>query len=253
MIIEDLKRGGISVDKNAHVSFLHSIKNSVPLILLPGSYSDALQFKGLLKHLPDECSVVIVEARGHGQSWPPVKKGSINLFARDVVAVANELGLEKFHVGGHSIGGMIAIEVARICPEKVAGVVSIEGWTNHRAAKDAYKGIDMNCTLSKEQLEYKRRNRERVLKNWTKKQVKHFGTRWRKWDGLPFLSESTIPILEIYGDRGSGAADQDLLQIPRRENIQFVVIENGSHSLPLQYPEKLAHLIIDFLRDSSND
>jgi len=33
------------------------------------------------------------------------------------------------------LGGMIAIEVAELCPESVKGVVSIEGWTNARHPK----------------------------------------------------------------------------------------------------------------------
>ena len=248
MNYETLERGKIQVEKDACVSFLHALKESIPLVLLPGSFSDAMQFKPLLEHLPMDRSVIIVEHRGHGQSWPPVKRGSINLFALDAVAVTNQLGTGKFYVAGHSIGGMIAIEVARICPEKVAGVISIEGWTNHRAARAAYKGVDMNCTLTGEQRAYKKRNRERVLKNWTKKQIKHFGTRWRKWNGFSFLKETSLPILEIYGDRGSGPVDQDALQVPRRENIKFTVIKNGSHSLPLQYPKELAGLMMDFMK-----
>jgi predicted alpha/beta hydrolase family esterase len=61
----------------------------------------------------------------------------IERFAEQVVRVLDELYDRPVCVGGHSIGGMVAIQVAGSAPERVAGVISLEGWTSHRAARAA--------------------------------------------------------------------------------------------------------------------
>ncbi len=246
---ETLLRKSVPLD-DGHLSFLHSARLDKPLVLLPGSFSDASQFRALLETFPDDFPVIIVENRGHGGSWPPAKHGSIGLFARDVVQVLDALHVDTFFVGGHSIGGMIAIEVGNACRDRVLGIISIEGWTNYKALKSAYKGIPTTQTLTPEQERVRLASRERVTKNWTRKQILHFGRIWKKWNGLSFLIDSTMPIVEIYGDRGTEPPSCEALFIPRKKNIRFIIVENGSHSLPLQHPEKLAAIILAFLEEN---
>lgn len=247
MRFDVLHRQEIGV-KGGHVSFLHTPTLDKPLVLLPGSFSDAHQFEAMLAHFPGDLSVIIIETRGHGESWPPAKHGSIQLFARDVILVLDVLRVQAFFVGGHSIGGMIAIEVGRTCSHRVLGIVSIEGWTNHKAVKKAYKQVPNNHLLTPEQERERLESRARVMANWSRQQVKQFGSAWKRWDGWPILASTTIPVIEIYGDRGMDAPSREDLLIPRKENIQLVIIENGSHSLPLQHPDKLASIIMPFLK-----
>jgi pimeloyl-ACP methyl ester carboxylesterase len=126
-------RKDIALDEG-QLSFLLRPGETPALILIPGSFWDSSLWDEVIPHLDHEMSLVLVEMRGHGRSWPPAKDGSIELFATDVLRVADALGLNEFYVGGHSIGGMVALEVGDRRPESVLGVVSIEGWTNHHAA-----------------------------------------------------------------------------------------------------------------------
>lgn len=242
-----LIHGTASVE-GGHVSYFYTERLDKPLVLLPGSYSDARQFEAMIAHLPGTQPLIIVENRGHGGSWPPVKHGFINLFARDVVHVIEALGVDKFIVGGHSIGGMIAIEVGRIYPRRVLGIISIEGWTNHKQAKAAYRGISHHDTLTPEQDRARIAERERVVKDWSPEQIKHFASIWKKWSGKGFLERATVPIIEIYGDRGKIAPARAALGIPRNANIDFITIPGGSHYLPLQFPHRLATIIQEFIK-----
>ncbi|HEU4488302.1 MAG TPA: alpha/beta hydrolase, partial [Actinomycetota bacterium] len=47
--------------------------------------------------------------------------------ARDALAAAGALGAERFVAAGHSMGGHVALEVARRAPERVSGVVLVDG------------------------------------------------------------------------------------------------------------------------------
>ena len=110
------------------------------LLLIPGSWSDYRQFDGVRGHLARDLNLAIVELPGHGRSWPPAPEGSIEGFAREALRVIDELGWKSWVAGGHSIGGMIAIELARQRPRQLGGVISLEGWTHHQVLRAGFLG-----------------------------------------------------------------------------------------------------------------
>jgi 3-oxoadipate enol-lactonase len=236
--------------KGGQIGFARFSGVGNPLVLLPGSFSDETQFFPLIEEIIEECErdfpIIVIEHRGHGKSWPPIKRGSIEKLGQDVLHVLDYLHINRFFIGGHSIGGMIALDIGMKSPERVMGIISVEGWTNYKAMKDAYHGIIYN-TLTESQEQKRKEERERVLKNWNSRQIKHFGSLWKKWDGSDFLRRTDLSILEIYGDRGANPPSLAQLHIPDRPNIQLKIIQNGSHSLPLQYPKELAKYINEFL------
>ena len=83
-----------------------------PLVLIPGSFDDRGVFAPLIERLGDGMAVCVVELPGHGRSWPPAVDGSIERFAEQVVGVLERLYDRPVCVAGHSIGGMVAIQVA---------------------------------------------------------------------------------------------------------------------------------------------
>ncbi len=216
------------------------------LMLIPGTFSDSRAFSRLVPHLDQSLNLLIVENRGLGRSWPPPESGSIEQCCRDALLIAEERNLDSIYIGGHSLGGMISIEVARVAPERVRGVISIEGWSHWHAARDAFE-YDMKSTLSESQLAEQLAYRQDVLKDWTEDQRKAFGLIWRQWDGEPTLQTTTLLILELYGDRGRTPATREQLRIPDRENIQLRWLNGASHSLHYERPQQVAAAINEFI------
>ena len=210
-----------------------------PLVLIPGSFDDRVVFAPLIDRLGDGMAVSVVELPGHGRSWPPAADGSIERFAEQVAGVLDRLYDRPVCVGGHSIGGMVAIQVAGSAPERVAGVISLEGWTSHRAARAAF-GSDMTVTLSARQEAERQARRARVTERWSAEQVTRFGRIWRRWDGGPILAATRLPVLEIYGDRGRAAPTRAALGIPPRGNIDLQMIEGVSHYVHVERPDAVA-------------
>jgi pimeloyl-ACP methyl ester carboxylesterase len=81
--------------------------------------------------------VITFDLRGHGRSTfaPWDLPGAI----ADVDAVIAHFGLERPYVGGHSLGGMVALQHA-LAGGAVAGVVNIDGWGPGMASR--YLGED---------------------------------------------------------------------------------------------------------------
>ncbi len=226
----------------------HRAGDGPTLVLIPGTFSDSRVFAKLIPHLKDDYNLMIIENRGLGKSWPPPENGSIKQCARDALLITKEMGARSFYIGGHSLGGMISLEVGRQAPNKLRGIISMEGWTNWQAARDGFD-LEMKATLTEEELEEAAAYRKEVLAKWSERQVKSFGRIWRIWDGESFLKETTVPILEIYGDRGKARPTWEALRIPERDNIRLLWVENASHKLHTQKPKKVAGGINRFITE----
>ena len=229
------------------VSFLFRQRKGPALILIPGSFTDSRQWEPLLAWLDADITLVLVELRGHGKSWPPPASGSIEQFASDVLRIADRRKLRRFYTGGHSIGGMIALEMGRKWPKRIRGIISIEGWTNYHAMYDAFGAANGPPPVSASQARYQA-ERKRATGGWTDAQRKAFGKIWRSWDGSEFLRTTTLPILEVYGDRGRPKPALDLLQIPNRATIEVQWIAGATHLVPFEKPQELANAMTDFIR-----
>jgi len=229
-----------------HVNVLHRVRHGPTLVLVPGSFQDALQWDGVVRRLREDVDLVIVELRGHGDSRPPPRNGSIEQFAEDVLVAADSLRIERFHVGGHSIGGMVALEAARRREAKLEGVLLAEGWTHHQVLDDAFDGV-VGDTLSGGQQVRLEQGRRRATAGWSLEAKEAFAAIWRQWDGYDFLSRTELPILEVYGDRGRPQPARSALRIPDRPNIELQWMEGASHALPLERPTELAEAFTEFI------
>lgn len=230
-----------------HICYYVSGSSSPVLVAVPGSFGDAGSLGEVIGRLDPDLSLLIVELRGHGNSSPPPRNGSIEQFATDVLDVCCVEGLKDFYVTGPSIGGMVALEMGSQRPHLVKGIIAIEGWTRSEVQQQAFDGLKVN-TLTEEQLEERRKIRKRQVEGWTESEIREFVKIWTRWDGYGFLCQTDIPILEIWGDRGRARPTLDQMRIPRRENIEIHWVRDASHVLCYERPAEVAESIMGFIR-----
>lgn len=72
-----------------------------------------------LPALAERFRVVRYDHRGHGGSPVPPGPYSLQDLAGDVLALMDRLGVERAHLGGLSLGGMVAMHIAGTAPERV--------------------------------------------------------------------------------------------------------------------------------------
>lgn len=86
--------------------------------------------------------VVSPDLRGHGASDAPDAAYTIGLFADDVAWCIERLGLKKPVVVGHSMGGIVAFDLAARYPELPGAIVMLDSSVaRSQAAKDATAGL----------------------------------------------------------------------------------------------------------------
>ena len=95
----------------------------------PGSGDPLVLLHGLLdssegwNHLADlPCERIAFDLPGFGHSDAPAR-GSLAGYARDVATSLERLGIERFNLVGHSLGGGVATALAEMMPERVGAVV----------------------------------------------------------------------------------------------------------------------------------
>jgi pimeloyl-ACP methyl ester carboxylesterase len=95
----------------------------VPVVLLHGVTDSWRSFEPVLPHLPDDVRAIAVTLRGHGDAPKPEAGYQIEDLAGDVIALMDELALGQAIVVGHSMGTMVAENIAVERPERVLGLV----------------------------------------------------------------------------------------------------------------------------------
>jgi pimeloyl-ACP methyl ester carboxylesterase len=70
--------------------------------------------------------VVAVDLRGHGDSDAPRQRYTIQALANDVGWLCEQLEVERPVVVGHSLGGLVALELAAARPDLIRGAVLID-------------------------------------------------------------------------------------------------------------------------------
>src|SRR5690606_31216104 len=80
--------------------------------------------------------LIIYNRRGYGGSSRVQAPFSIAQQAADAFALLDRLGLRRVHVAGHSLGGAVALEMARQNPGRIASLVLLEAAVPRLGARD---------------------------------------------------------------------------------------------------------------------
>jgi pimeloyl-ACP methyl ester carboxylesterase len=96
--------------------------SGLPLVLLHGSFMNTRAWRPQLDGLSRHFHVIAPDLRGHGGTPCPVTPRSFDR-PRDVIAVLDQLGVTRAIIGGHSMGGPVALQIALDYPERCLGLV----------------------------------------------------------------------------------------------------------------------------------
>ncbi len=85
-----------------------------PLFLMHGYTGDITDWRHQIPEFSQTNRVLVIEHRGHGRSEAPEDRSvyTIEQMSLDAEALADELGYQRYHLVGHSMGGAIAQEMA---------------------------------------------------------------------------------------------------------------------------------------------
>jgi len=118
--------GTVASADGVEIAYTAHRLDSPTLVLVHGWMCDQGYWGEQVPVLAEGFGVVTVDLAGHGASGTDRGQWTIGSLGDDVVAVVDQLGLERVIVVGHSMGGLVGLDVARKRPGTVIGVIGVD-------------------------------------------------------------------------------------------------------------------------------
>ena len=213
-----------------------------PLIFLHGTGCDASDWMSVTDALPRNQRCIALDFRGHGQSPVPTQPFTLTDLAEDVLHLVDNLRLQKLVIVGHSLGGMVAMEVAQRS-SRVIGLVLLEGWTSLSAAGSSFDAGRFYGSLSETAIAEIQQKSKTTRSRFQPEIWNHFWESVTAFDAYTYLQQAGIPIWEVFGGMGRNTLTEKKLRIPPNPNIQWVWIPHAGHYLPHECPDEVAKVV----------
>lgn len=248
-----------------------------PLILLHGGNQSAHSWDLVSLHLAERFRVIALDQRGHGDSeWPRDCDSHFRSMADDVAALIDDMALQSPLIMGHSMGGLVVLEllargyrmVRRAVLVDVAPQLSIEGSKligGFVRSLGEYDSIDDFVERVRQHDPYRpvshieRTARYNLLCRIDGKYVTKHDTRRRYIDGVRVAVRADwpqpvdpgsidIPILLVRG-ANSPVLTQDLAEqfVDRLSAGQLTVVDHSGHNVHSQNTVGFLNAVVPFL------
>ena len=96
------------------------------LVFVHGWSCDARYWRAQVPHFSKSHRVVTIDLAGHGHSGTKRLQYSMLAFGEDVQAVTEATGSNRVILLGHSMGGSVIAEAARLMPDRVIGLIGVD-------------------------------------------------------------------------------------------------------------------------------
>lgn len=112
---------------NSLIHYVTAGQGGTPLVLVHGWGGDHHFWQGQIGPLAQERTVVAVDLLGHGLSGKPKVLYTQRSFADSLIVVMDQAGIDRAVLVGHSMGGSVIRQAALRYPERVAGLILVDG------------------------------------------------------------------------------------------------------------------------------
>lgn len=100
-------------------------EGGTPLVLVHGFGGDLNNWLFNQPALAAERRVIALDLPGHGESGKHLQNGDAQELSQAVLDLLDHLDLDRVHLAGHSMGGLVSLTVAGQAPERVASLTLI--------------------------------------------------------------------------------------------------------------------------------
>jgi len=226
------------------------------ILLLHGAIGAKDQMEQLTGFLKENYIVHAFNFRGHGGKNFPGNGFSIPDFADDVLAYLQQNKIESANIFGYSMGGYVAMYIAKYHPQFVNKVITLATkfyWDNEVAAKEV-KMLQASTILEKlpafaVQLEQRHSpNDWKLVLEYTKDMLLQLGKN-NVLDVEDYKNIST-PCLLLLGEKDKMITQEETVAVKKAlVNSEFKLLTGMPHPIEQVDPGVIAALIIDFLEN----
>ncbi len=225
-----------------------------PLVLLHGGLTSNSAWGMLAPLLAEDYGVVAPERRAHGHT--PDVEGPITyqLMADDTIAFLDQQVGGPAPLVGWSDGGNVALLIAMQRPDLVTKVVTLSANFNEHAPVPESEEALRNARPDSPEWDFPRSDYEALSPDG----AEHWPVAFQKIKEMILagpnidpgdLSKVDAPTLVISSDDDVIRLEHTIELYHSVPNAQLAVVPGSSHGLPMEKPDVVARLVLDFLQN----
>jgi 3-oxoadipate enol-lactonase len=245
-----------------------------PLVMITGVGGNLTRWFRNIPGLSKEYRVIVFDNRGMGRTDMPDIPYSMEMMADDTAGLMDAVGIDKAHLFGHSMGGMIAQcfslrhrdrLICLMLGSTIPGGSSSAWGDNQLPINESTSNLSpeeqlrlrLTAVFSQRFIESNPDVMEEIIKNQLRYPIDPT-TSSRQWDALMAhdaydrLSEINVPTLVIHGsDDQIFLVKNGHIIASRIPGAELVIMEGVGHNIYTEAPEELNRILIDFMKRHS--
>ena len=245
--------------------YVDDIGDGYPLVLVHGYLGSSEMWKFQKDYLKNYFRVIAPALPGFGESYKVKSLNSINTMANIILEYVEEKKINKFNLMGHSMGGMIVQEIAKVAGDKVNKLICFATGSIGNIP-DRFESLDVSIKRLKEEGIKETVKRippkwfvngnkaknyylcENAVKETSEETADNALNAMKNWNGLDNLKNIKNETLIIWGDKDvSYNFDQVETLNKNIPNSRLDIFKNCCHNVHLEEPEKFNQTVKTFL------
>lgn len=236
------------------------------IVFLHGAMVSLTMWEKQAAFLRDGCRVLLVDLPEHGGSKDRVLPVySVKRVSEAVLALLDELNIGSYHLCGHSLGGMVAQEIALRRPEQVRCLVLAETSYGTRTTFSERLGSDLTKPLMKLMTQkqliamsvktygsvnpYVGNYIGEEMKAFTMEQSRRIMNAALTYDSKDRVAKMKSRTLILVGEKNKQTHKQGRELHRRIEGSEFVVVPGAHHLLNMDNPDVFNREVARFIAD----
>jgi len=240
--------------------------NGFPLVLVHGFLGSSEMWNPQKKFLSKHFRVISPALPGFGESHKVKSHDSINEMAQTVLNYLKKMNIEKFNLLGHSMGGMIVQEMAKISGDKINKLICyatgsigdipgrFESMDTSRkrlkkeGIKETVRRVPKKWFVEEEKAKYFFLC-ENAAKEITEETADNALKAMKNWKGYENLKNIYNETLIIWGDKDISYNFEQVETLNKNiPNSDLIIFKGCSHNVHLEEPEKFNVTVRNFLK-----
>ena len=235
-------------------------KGNTALMFIHGWSCDGRYWQNQIPVFSKEYLVINIDLAGHGHSSFNRSEFSMLSFAKDVKAIVDKENINRAILIGHSMGGGVIAEAARLMPEKVVGIVGVDTLQNvaertpQSVIDEMIKPFEADFTSAAQNFVSVMfpQGTDEQLVNWVKEDMssapkaialsafRNYLGQYADGEAVTVFQNISIPVISINARLWPTAAEENRKHI---HNYQLFYIEKTGHFPMLEKPEEFNMLL----------
>ena len=245
--------------------YVDDVGEGYPLVLVHGYLGSSEMWKFQKDYLKNYFRVIAPALPGFGESYKVKSLNSINTMANIILECAEEKKINKFNLMGHSMGGMIVQEIAKVAGDKVNKLICFATGSIGNIP-DRFESLDASIKRLREEGIKETVKRippkwfvngnkaknyylcENAVKETSVETAENALNAMKNWNGLENLKNIKNETLIIWGDKDvSYNFDQVEMLNKNIPNSRLDIFKGCCHNVHLEEPEKFNKTVKTFL------